>query len=174
MVRSFIFFFFSSRRRHTRCLSDWSSDVCSSDLEPAAALSYYRQALREDPSLFWVHYALAIAAQSAGLHREALDHLTDCQGRKPDFVWTYVVRGFVHGQLGAQAKATQRADDAARQFANADADFAKAEELAKDDDAKYVLLVNRGVVHILAGRHADAVADLTAAITRKPDQYIAY
>src|SRR5882724_5556069 len=24
--------FFSSRRRHTICLSDWSSDVCSSDL----------------------------------------------------------------------------------------------------------------------------------------------
>src|SRR3989449_4598858 len=28
-----IFFFFSSRRRHTRCSRDWSSDVCSSDLE---------------------------------------------------------------------------------------------------------------------------------------------
>src|SRR5205814_6437136 len=28
-------FFFSSRRRHTRCLSDWSSDVCSSDLSLA-------------------------------------------------------------------------------------------------------------------------------------------
>src|SRR5436305_2879954 len=27
-----IFFFFSSRRRHTRCGRDWSSDVCSSDL----------------------------------------------------------------------------------------------------------------------------------------------
>src|SRR5436305_2962697 len=27
------FFFFSSRRRHTRCGRDWSSDVCSSDLE---------------------------------------------------------------------------------------------------------------------------------------------
>src|SRR2546429_3107848 len=25
-------FFFSSRRRHTRCSRDWSSDVCSSDL----------------------------------------------------------------------------------------------------------------------------------------------
>src|SRR4030043_768576 len=25
---------FSSRRRHTRCSRDWSSDVCSSDLEP--------------------------------------------------------------------------------------------------------------------------------------------
>src|SRR3989442_3845760 len=27
-------FFFASRRRHTRCGRDWSSDVCSSDLEP--------------------------------------------------------------------------------------------------------------------------------------------
>src|SRR5260221_6233823 len=27
-----VFFFFSSRRRHTRSLCDWSSDVCSSDL----------------------------------------------------------------------------------------------------------------------------------------------
>src|SRR5690554_7464220 len=27
-----IIFFFSSRRRHTRCGRDWSSDVCSSDL----------------------------------------------------------------------------------------------------------------------------------------------
>src|SRR5207245_3666911 len=28
-----VLFFFSSRRRHTRCYRDWSSDVCSSDLE---------------------------------------------------------------------------------------------------------------------------------------------
>src|SRR5205814_4884593 len=33
-------FFFSSRRRHTRCLSDWSSDVCSSDLEDQLRLRY--------------------------------------------------------------------------------------------------------------------------------------
>src|SRR5205814_6110329 len=31
-------FFFSSRRRHTRCLSDWSSDVCSSDLQKKAPI----------------------------------------------------------------------------------------------------------------------------------------
>src|SRR5437762_7756517 len=31
-----LFFFFSSRRRHTRYIGDWSSDVCSSDLpEPS-------------------------------------------------------------------------------------------------------------------------------------------
>src|SRR3989454_4164714 len=28
----YLFFFFSSRRRHTRLQGDWSSDVCSSDL----------------------------------------------------------------------------------------------------------------------------------------------
>src|SRR2546429_3317322 len=28
-----LLFFFSSRRRHTRCSRDWSSDVCSSDLK---------------------------------------------------------------------------------------------------------------------------------------------
>src|SRR5690349_16019008 len=31
-------FFFSSRRRHTRSLRDWSSDVCSSDLDSPLAL----------------------------------------------------------------------------------------------------------------------------------------
>src|SRR2546426_6038866 len=32
------FFFFSSRRRHTRLQGDWSSDVCSSDLSTDAAV----------------------------------------------------------------------------------------------------------------------------------------
>src|SRR5256886_17153291 len=32
-INILVFFFFSSRRRHTRFDCDWSSDVCSSDLE---------------------------------------------------------------------------------------------------------------------------------------------
>src|SRR5687768_17904629 len=40
-------FFFSSRRRHTRCSRDWSSDVCSSDLSAVdvvnATLPRYEQ-----------------------------------------------------------------------------------------------------------------------------------
>src|SRR5256885_9662132 len=32
LLTTFSFFFFSSRRRHTRLQGDWSSDVCSSDL----------------------------------------------------------------------------------------------------------------------------------------------
>src|SRR5690606_40437269 len=35
---SVLFFFFSSRRRHTRFSRDWSSDVCSSDLIELLAL----------------------------------------------------------------------------------------------------------------------------------------
>src|SRR5260221_5223137 len=45
--RSLLFFFFSSRRRHTRSLCDWSSDVCSSDLPgfalpPAGMVAWWR------------------------------------------------------------------------------------------------------------------------------------
>src|SRR2546426_5561840 len=33
LITFLFFFFFSSRRRHTRLQGDWSSDVCSSDLD---------------------------------------------------------------------------------------------------------------------------------------------
>src|SRR6266508_5933190 len=35
-----VFFFFSSRRRHTRWPRDWSSDVCSSDLDDEEDLAF--------------------------------------------------------------------------------------------------------------------------------------
>src|SRR5690554_7472542 len=38
-------FFFSSRRRHTRCGHDWSSDVCSSDLISHRADSQFAEVL---------------------------------------------------------------------------------------------------------------------------------
>src|SRR5215213_5924966 len=39
MILYVFFFFFSSRRRHTSLVSDWSSDVCSSDLGQLVSLS---------------------------------------------------------------------------------------------------------------------------------------
>src|SRR2546426_4111794 len=43
----FIFFFFSSRRRHTRLQGDWSSDVCSSDLiTKSLALAHAKDGVR--------------------------------------------------------------------------------------------------------------------------------
>src|SRR5215211_5608090 len=52
----FFFFFFSSRRRHTRSLCDWSSDVCSSDLQPGRVpnpLKVVRGVLRADVVFGW-------------------------------------------------------------------------------------------------------------------------
>src|SRR2546430_7025638 len=42
-----LFFFFSSRRRHTRFDCDWSSDVCSSDLHHEANIAPLAMNLHE-------------------------------------------------------------------------------------------------------------------------------
>src|SRR5205809_4126490 len=54
-----LFFFFSSRRRHTRCSRDWSSDVCSSDLF-----------LGTEPREVWRYRAAAVAPHLARLGAE--------------------------------------------------------------------------------------------------------
>src|SRR5205814_6993964 len=74
----FCFFFFSSRRRHTRCLSDWSSDVCSSDLVNLGffgANSIYWQA-RLEPSTSGVPNRVLVCYRSA-----SIDPTTDQIGR---------------------------------------------------------------------------------------------
>src|SRR5438094_6352903 len=45
----FLFFFFSSRRRHTRSYGDWSSDVCSSDLDLSISFAGIKS-----PNPFWL------------------------------------------------------------------------------------------------------------------------
>src|SRR5690606_40519481 len=56
-----LFFFFSSRRRHTRFSRDWSSDVCSSDLRATGA-----------PAVFWLDADRAHDAQLIAKVREEL------------------------------------------------------------------------------------------------------
>src|SRR5437879_3770770 len=52
LLDDFFIFFFSSRRRHTRYIGDWSSDVCSSDLfEKRDALNQEAQLLRQERDL---------------------------------------------------------------------------------------------------------------------------
>src|SRR5690348_17588322 len=53
----FFFFFFSSRRRHTRWTGDWSSDVCSSDLEALDLLvvASPREEQLDDDALIELH-----------------------------------------------------------------------------------------------------------------------
>src|SRR5205814_6166639 len=60
-----------SRRRHTRCLSDWSSDVCSSDLKSRkTTVMRIRLCLQILALTFMFSFvSFAVAAQSR-------DHLT--------------------------------------------------------------------------------------------------
>src|SRR5579862_152360 len=66
----FFCFFFSSRRRHTRWNCDWSSDVCSSDLEPMA-LHLPRPADQRDLVLYLPDEILIVdhMRQHAAVHR---------------------------------------------------------------------------------------------------------
>src|SRR2546429_2926208 len=64
-----VFFFFSSRRRHTRCSRDWSSDVCSSDLTPGAAEAY--AAARQAPQVLDGVHCYCECAKHLG-HRSLL------------------------------------------------------------------------------------------------------
>src|SRR2546430_10136059 len=73
-----LFFFFSSRRRHTRFDCDWSSDVCSSDL--SAAQGVWLIFLDDDDTL--VPGALTViynAAEHAGggFHRHTFAYRDD-------------------------------------------------------------------------------------------------
>src|SRR5882724_13006370 len=62
------FFFFSSRRRHTRCLSDWSSDVCSSDLsEPSTHILKPNHLSDDYPASVINEYFVMSLARSLGL-----------------------------------------------------------------------------------------------------------
>src|SRR5437763_15064450 len=67
------FFFFSSRRRHTRYIGDWSSDVCSSDLDGRDA----RRAVAAHTAESHLHHP---AVDAAHLHRRPV-HL---QGRSEE------------------------------------------------------------------------------------------
>src|SRR5438876_8729778 len=57
------FFFFSSRRRHTRWTGDWSSDVCSSDLQRSLA-----RAILQDPAVESVSSFIGVDGVNATLN----------------------------------------------------------------------------------------------------------
>src|SRR5438046_9904900 len=86
-VRSMVLFFFSSRRRHTRLVSDWSSDVCSSDLEGAHVDTYTLIKLAPWPARRWkCRYRLLMGekmhdAQSAAERSEERRVGKECRAR---------------------------------------------------------------------------------------------
>src|SRR5205809_6924891 len=60
MLLDIIIFFFSSRRRHTRCSRDWSSDVCSSDLVDAGPVTDRLRVIKSPEEVALLRRAIAI------------------------------------------------------------------------------------------------------------------
>src|SRR5689334_22540720 len=77
----FFLFFFSSRRRHTRWNCDWSSDVCSSDLETTTAEGISAQPL---PEAAEIHASLAGVTRIYGNNVHALGPI-DLELRRGEF-----------------------------------------------------------------------------------------
>src|SRR5437879_11503322 len=76
---NFFLFFFSSRRRHTRYIGDWSSDVCSSDLAVIGAAIRSERGVSLNPPLagrvsavILTEPALSGSAAAQGVRRAAL------------------------------------------------------------------------------------------------------
>ena len=124
------------------------------------AIKEFDQVLERKPGHFWAQYLNAICLLRQGRPAEARSLLSACLAQRSDFVWLYLLRGFAQQELHA--------------WGAADADFLKASQLPLDDNARYVLAVNRGVLRVRQERFEDAVTDLKSAIERKPRAYQAY
>src|SRR5690349_22759517 len=92
----FCFFFFSSRRRHTRSLHDWSSDVCSSDLITASFIGNFVE---------WFDYAVYgyLAGIISTVFFPESDRQTALLATFGVFAISFFVRplgGFIWGHIG--------------------------------------------------------------------------
>src|SRR3989454_1688639 len=76
-----MFFFFSSRRRHTRLQGDWSSDVCSSDLARQGKPVHSRE-IRTPPI--------------SSLRIASISSMTSASRSLTDGAWYSMLRGLGH------------------------------------------------------------------------------
>src|SRR5208282_6136953 len=97
----YCFFFFSSRRRHTSCYRDWSSDVCSSDLAasraaaaaPGAVDAARLQAADSEPQNWY-----AGGRDQGGTYYSPLATITADNVKNLGFAWEYDLGSPLRGQ----------------------------------------------------------------------------
>jgi tetratricopeptide (TPR) repeat protein len=130
----------------------------------AKAMDSFDRALDEQPGMFWARFFHAVGSQKQNNHAEAKASLDACIRARPDFLWSYLLRGFLSGQ---QAKGPH-ADVA---LARAEADFNHAERLGPDAAARYVIHVNRGVLAMARKKYPLAVDEFQRAVLTLPGRY---
>ena len=106
----------------------------------SAGVELFAEALRREPTHFWAHYFTAICYIRAEQWALAQASLASCTALRPEFPWIYVLKGSVAGEL--------------REFDRAEADFRDAlDKMGADRSARYIALVNRGVMRAARGRY---------------------
>jgi serine/threonine protein kinase/lipoprotein NlpI len=150
------------------------------------AIRHFETALQLEPDHFWAHCLSAICCLNVKLYAQAKTNLNACLQRKPDLAWLYVLRGFTSNQIAAlaeeaieklQSKGATLRTEAELQFEAAEADYRKALNLLQqspNDELRYALLVNRGLLRSQRRQWDAAVADLQAAIQLDGRRYQAF
>jgi tetratricopeptide (TPR) repeat protein len=124
------------------------------------AMSSFNDALSKQPGHFWAGFFLAVCQLKQHEWKAAKAGFTACLAQQPDFVWGYLFRSFANERLKA--------------LDEAQADFARALELDPNDDARYALLLTRGIFFFNQQALERAAADFQAAQDLKPEQSKAY
>jgi len=148
-----------------------------------AAIAEFEEALRLEPDQFRAQLLLAVAELQIGRTGPARAGLNACLQREPGAIYLFLLRGFAYGEEAhARRQAAREASprlvaqeaEAEGQFEAAEADYRTALALGPDDDARYAVLVNRGVLRVRSLRLDEAVADLREAVRLRPDHFAAY
>jgi Tfp pilus assembly protein PilF len=120
----------------------------------------FNRALALRPTHFWSQFFLAVCQLRLGDWQAARAGFSAGLAQRTDFIWTHFLRGFANEKLSA--------------FREAEDDFATAFRLDPDGDARYTLLLTRGVLRFQQKQLEQAADDFRSAIAQKPEQYNAY
>src|SRR5438874_9558769 len=132
-----VFFFFSSRRRHTRSLRDWSSDVCSSDLERGEVVSKIAYA-------DWTRageYSRALTQHAIRLVQRNLTPGGDKNGADINMALDALEMAFTHTHINAYV------------IVGGDSDFLSLVEKLKQYDKKVFVVGGRAFTSMILQRN---------------------
>jgi tetratricopeptide (TPR) repeat protein len=149
------------------------------------AIDLLEKAVQLDADLTAAHLLLAVCHYQVQPRRleEALGSVSRCLTTHRDLAALYLLRALIQGERGnelagmAARNPAERAAfrrRAAQAFKAAEADYGNALERHPNDDLCYAIWVNRGGMYLQAGRHADSLEDLQAAIGLRPAPYEAH
>ncbi len=132
-------------------------DASATDEDLKRAKTAFEQTLLLEPDHFWAQYCLGMQGLRQSRPDMADVYFTSCVARRPDFAWSYILRGAARTSLG--------------EFDLAAADFDHAVALEPEREARHVALVNRAVLEFTRNRPDEARRLLAEAIDLEPRGY---